>query len=174
MNKRYLRIAIVALAISGTAHANAENSASLQAINSCRSIANPSERLLCYDKAADKLKLAEVAGDIVVIDREQIRKTRKGLFGFNIPRIPFLSSNGDDRAQQAQDAQLETIITARRSLGYNLWRLTLAEGGTWETTDANVHLDPTVGSKIVIKRGILGNYVAKIDPVPLVRLRRVN
>jgi hypothetical protein len=175
VRNRWLHASLTLAVGAGFAFAaEAQTPTSLAGLQACRAIEETSARLSCYDKEVAGLKLAEAAGDIVVIDREQVHKTRKGLFGFTVPKIPFLNGSRGNKEEQAEEAQIETTVTTARSFGYNLWRLTLAEGGTWETTDANARLDPRSGSKILIKRGMLGNYTAKIDEIPQTRVRRVN
>jgi len=107
-----------------------------------------------------------------------MKQTRRGLFGFTLPKIGLFgghSPNGDRGEQTDRDDIAEITTTAARvqALPYGKWRIVIAEGATWETTDPTDGNDPKQGSKIDIKRGALGSYFLKIDKFRAVRARRV-
>ena len=76
----------------------------VSAIDRCRQITDATQRLACYDSAANALVSAANSGAVAVVDQNEIRKARHSLFGFTLPKIPFFS--GDDTADEAQK-QLE-------------------------------------------------------------------
>src|SRR5688572_7769788 len=59
----------------------------LEEIFECRKVADPSQRLACFEAAASKMEEAEQQGDVVVVDREQAQSARKKAFGFQMPNI---------------------------------------------------------------------------------------
>lgn len=144
----------------------------VSAIDRCRQVADPTQRLACYDSAAGALVQATNAGTVAVVDQNEIRKARHSLFGFTLPRIPFFS--GDSTADEAQ-RQLDSTITSVRALNNGYYRVVIADNGAvWETTDSSVSFDaPRPGQKITIVRGPLGSYFLRINGQVGVRGRRV-
>ena len=175
MNKRISMAAAVALAaLAGNAVAKdpPKTSPLVGALQTCRAMADPTERLACYDKQAGALLDAATKGDVAVVDKSEVRKARKSLFGFAMPKIPFFS--GDDTADATSDT-LESTVKSASGIGYGKFRLVIAEGdAVWETTETyGTMRDPRVGDKIVIKRGPLGSYMLRIGSNRGVKGRRV-
>ena len=164
--------ALVALSGAAVAKDPPKQSPLVSALEACRAIADPAERLACYDKEAGALLTAASKGDVAVVDRSEVRKARKSLFGFAMPKIPFFS--GEDTADVVSDT-LETTIKSASGIGYGKFRMTIAEGNAvWETTEAySTMREPRAGDKIVIKRGPLGSYMLRIGSNRGVKGRRV-
>jgi hypothetical protein len=142
------------------------------AIDRCRQIADPTQRLACYDSAAGALVQAANAGTVAVVDQNEIRQARHSLFGFTLPKIPFFS--GDTTADEAQ-RQLDSTITSVRPLNNGYYRIVIADNNAvWETSESNISFDPPrPGQKISILRGQLGSYFLRINGQIGVRGRRV-
>jgi hypothetical protein len=142
------------------------------AIDRCRQIGDPTQRLACYDNAAGALVQAANTGTVAIVDQGEIRKARRSLFGFTLPKIPFFS--GDSTADEAQ-RQLDSTITSVRPLNNGYFRIVIADNNAvWETTDSSISFDPPkAGQKISILRGPLGSYFLRIDGQVGVRGRRV-
>ena len=169
------RLMIAALVAASPAMAKdkpAPPSPLVSAIDRCRQVADPTQRLACYDSAAGALVQATNAGTVAVVDQNEIRKARHSLFGFTLPRIPFFS--GDSTADEAQ-RQLDSTITSVRALNNGYYRVVIADNGAvWETPDSSVSFDaPRPGQKITIVRGPLGSYFLRINGQVGVRGRRV-
>lgn len=142
----------------------------------CRRIEAGPTRLACLDAAAAALSEAVAARSIVVLDRSEIKKTRRSLFGFTLPRLPFFGNDRDspepeDEAQAVR--QIETTIRQVGEYGRGMWTLVLEEGGTWRTTETSRTFDPKPGDPLTIKRGTLGNYLAVFGRTGSVRVERV-
>ncbi|HYC94126.1 MAG TPA: hypothetical protein VEB39_00335 [Sphingomicrobium sp.] len=175
MNKLLPLGAIVALAaLSGPAIAKdpPKQSPLVHALQACQAIADPAQRLACYDKQAGALLTATSKGDVAVVDKSEVRKARKSLFGFGMPKIPFFS--GDDTADVATES-LESTIKSASGIGYGKFRMVITEGNAiWETTEAYATMrEPRPGDKIIIKRGPLGSYMLRIGSNRGVKGRRV-
>ena len=172
MNK-LLPIVVVAL-LAGPALAKDPpmQSPLVGALEACRAITDPTQRLACYDKEAGALLTAAQSGDVAVVDKSEVRKARKSLFGFAMPNLPFFS--GDDSAGEANET-LESTVTQASGIGYGKFRLTIAEGNAvWETTETyGTMRDPRPGDKISIKRGPLGSYLLRIGNNRGVKGKRV-
>ena len=149
----------------------ADRAGVLKAVTDCRAVSDAGQRLSCYDAAVARLDVATAKKDIVVLDREEVKETRRGLFGFPLPKLPFF--RGDESQKEAAPAQIDAVATSARSLGYGKWRLVLDNGAIWETTESVTRHDPKQGSKIRIKAGSMTNYFLSIDGDPSVRAKRV-
>jgi hypothetical protein len=90
-------------------------------------------RLRCYDQTAAALTEAAASGKVVLVDQEDVRKTRRSLFGFSLPKIPFFS--GDSSADEAQE-ELTAKIASASSIGNGKYRMRLEDGAVWDTTEA--------------------------------------
>lgn len=171
---------LLAAALLGAAHpvpaAPAANNQLVTDVTRCRAITDPQQRLLCFDTASAALEAATARSDVVVLDREAVRKARHQLFGFSLPTLPFLQARNDKeaRADDKEARELDGVIASAQPSGYNHWQFTLVEGGTWQTTEESLSFDPAKGDKVHIKAGLLGSYAASIAggrTVKVIRLR---
>lgn len=142
------------------------------AIDRCRQMTDPTQRLACYDSAANALVTATNTGAVAIVDQNEIRQARHSLFGFTLPKIPFFS--GDDTADEAQ-RQLDSTITSVQALNNGYYRIVIADNNAvWETNESSISFDaPRKGQKITIVRGALGNYFLRINGQLGVRGRRI-
>ena len=144
----------------------------VKAIEDCRRIPDPTQRLACYDRTAPAFVDANKAGDVTVVDRGQLRQARRSLFGFSMPKLPFFA--GDESAADTPDT-LETTIKQVHDFQNGRFQVVLTEGNAiWETTEEKIGLrTPRVGQKISIRRGPLGSYFMRINNGRSVKARRV-
>jgi len=169
---------VIAAIIAGAGPAAAKDknkpapSPLVAAIDRCRQVSDSTQRLACYDAAANALVQAANSGAVAVVDQNEIRKARHSLFGFTLPKIPFFS--GDETADEVQK-QLDSTITSVRSLANGYYRIVIADNNAeWETQDSSISFDPPrAGQKISIVRGPLGSYFLRINGQVGVRGRRV-
>ncbi len=156
----------------GRSAAAAQQPAQLRAVTACRQVADTGARLACYDGAVDALSQATAAGTLVVVDREDVRRTRRNLFGFSLPKLPFFSG---DRSQDEVPEEIEATVRSASPFGYQRWRLDLGDNGTWQTTEPQTAQSlPRAGTKLKIKKGILGAYRITIGsgrPIAAMRVR---
>lgn len=141
------------------------------AVLSCRTIADSAERLACYDRTAATLGNAVAKRDLVVFDRESVRKTKRGLFGFSIPDLGIF---GDDD-KEVEIKQIDGVVASlgRNADGGFIFRL--ADGSRWTQMDGKpIALEPRGGDKVVIKKGVLGSYIMSIAGQPGVKVKRIN
>lgn len=132
--------------------------AQFQKLVDCRAITEPMARLACFDREAAAFEAAERGNDLVVVDRQQIRNTRRSLFGLALPRIPFL----DDNDSEASPTQIEGVVRSARVDG-DRWTVDLGES-VWRTTEsAQFEAYPRAGQKVTVRRAALGSYVLKVE-----------
>jgi hypothetical protein len=165
---------VVPLCATAPAPSSAPPAKAITDLQACRGINDPAERATCYDRSVDALSAATLKGDIVVIERVEVRKVRKGLFGFTLPRLGFLAGRADNAEDVADEKELTTTVTSARSIGNGKWRFAVEGGGLWETVETNTGFtDPKPGLKVKIERGIMGAYFVAVEQGRRVQAKRI-
>lgn len=131
----------------------------LSGITRCRSQSDDAARLRCYDAAAGALAEASSKGEVVVLNREEVRRTRRSLFGFNLPKLPFF--DGDD-SKDEQPEEIELTLKSIRGIESGKYVFGFEDGSTWQTTEGK-NISPKVGQKITIKKAALGSYFIRVN-----------
>jgi hypothetical protein len=143
----------------------------VNALLACRAITNSDERLACYDKNAAIIGDAVAKRDLVVFDRESVKKTKRGLFGFSIPNLGIFGD--EDDAVEIQQIDGVIASTAMNADGGYIFRLT--DGSRWSQMDSKpMALSPENGDKVVVKKGALGSYFLSVSKQPGVKVKRIN
>jgi hypothetical protein len=144
----------------------------LDGLRACRAIEAEAERARCYDGATGALLGAIEAGDVRMVDREEVRKTKRQLFGISVPDLDILK--GKDDSPDETDELFETTIASGRQTGPSSWRFTTAEGAVWEINNPPRKLAPiSAGDKVVFKKASLGYIFNRINGQIGVKGRRV-
>jgi hypothetical protein len=130
----------------------------LDTLKSCQAVTEETARLACFDSAVASMVAATEAGDVQIVDREDVRQTKRRLFGFSLPKIGLFG--GDDEEGEL----LETTITSVRYMGRRGVRFTTEEGATWEISSIPRRLSRIeVGDPVVFKKASLGSFFVRID-----------
>lgn len=158
-------VTIAMLGAAGTAGAQAQDGASsrvLQSLTQCRAITAADQRLACFDKAAAALEQAVQAKEVRILDKEDVRRTRRSLFGFQLPRVG-LFNEGDEEAKREEFAEINTTVASARQVqnGRIEIRLTGEDDAVWQTTEA-MTFPPKPGDKIRIRKGAIGSYFISV------------
>src|SRR5690349_21100788 len=124
---------LIAIAFAAPAAAADEPAAAVKALAACRATTDNAQRLACYDREAGALLQSVENKETVVLDQQEVRKTKRSLFGFSLPRLPFFGDDKDDKKDEF--TQIDEPIKTVRSIGYGKFRFTLDDGATWETTE---------------------------------------
>jgi hypothetical protein len=136
----------------------------------CRGLADGPARLRCYDSAVGALAEATRSGTIVVLDRSAVRRTRRSLFGFDLPDLPFFAE-GEDEPKTPKE--LIAKVKSARPFGHQMWLVELETGATWQTTEATPNLSlPRAGDEIKIRKAVAGGYMLQIGQ-QFIRTKRV-
>ena len=138
-------------------------------LSACRKLTDRDARLDCFDRETATIDEAIARKDIVVVDREAVRETRKSLFGFELPKLPFFG--GDDKDEPAQ-TEITAKIASANTIGNGRWQITLDTGAIWQTTESSVLLDPHPGDSVRIRRAAMGGYFMNVSGERAVRARR--
>jgi hypothetical protein len=140
-------------------------------LSACRKIADRDQRVDCYDRETASIDEAIANKDIVVVDREAVRETRKSLFGFELPKLPFFGG-GDKDEEEPEQQEITAKIAAVAGAGNGRWQITLDNGAIWQTTESSPILDPRVGDTVRIHRAAMGSYFMNVSGQRGVRARR--
>jgi hypothetical protein len=142
----------------------------LEEIFECRKVVDPSQRLACFEAAASKMEEAEQQGDVVVVDREQAQQARRRAFGFSMPNITIFGKK--DTGPEITEIHATVQRTWRSPRGY--WWFQLDDGSVWKQIDGyRIPKEPRAGSKVHVKKGMIGNFFIKVDGQQQVRVSRV-
>ncbi|MFM9976556.1 MAG: hypothetical protein ACKVOP_00715 [Sphingomonadaceae bacterium] len=169
-------IVVAALAFPLAARAQTAPSLPRQvtALQECRTKTDAAERLRCYDQAVDALTAATQSRDVIVVDRAEVKEARRGLFGFTLPKIGFLSSSKAEQVEADDDREIVTKVIASRSFNRDQWRFTVEDGAVWETTEVSRGFDdPKPGATVTLSRGTLGAYYATVGKRGRATVRRI-
>lgn len=132
----------------------------------CREITEDQARLACYDRQVGAMDSAAQRDEVVVLDKTELNKTRRTLFGFSFPKLPFLGGGDEDEKKEGAEAdamtQIEATIATAKNVGNGKWLITLEDGAEWMTTEAVTYRDPKPGMTIEIKRASMGSFMIKI------------
>lgn len=139
----------------------------------CRTVQLQAERLACYDREVAAFEAAEAAQDVVVYDREQLRRTRRSLFGIPLPSLNIFGG-GDDKSESEDVSQIEMTISSVRQDSEGRYTFTLEDGARWQQIDTRMFsARPRAGQTIRIRRAAMGSYLANVGTQVAVRVRRV-
>jgi hypothetical protein len=169
---RHVVTALVALGLAAPVTAADEPPAAIKALGACRTIGDNAQRLACYDREAEALVRSVERNETVVLDKQEVRKTKRSLFGFSLPKLPFFGGDRDPDQEAPEFTQIETPIKTVRNIGYGKFRFTVDDGALWETTEG-INAFPKPGEKVVIKKGLMGSYFIRFEGARSVKGRRV-
>jgi hypothetical protein len=144
------------------------------ALRACQPKTDPAERLACYDAAVAAIVSASSEGDVRVVDREEVRQTRRKLFGFALPDLGIFGKSDKDDAEQAEEfVALETTITGVRAVN-GTYILITEEGAEWQLDEVpNRLMRPKPGHSLEIRSGAFSSYFLRIDGQKGVKGRRI-
>jgi hypothetical protein len=149
----------------------AERPEALTRLVGCRAVQSEAERLACYDREVAAFEAAEQSRQLVVMDRQQVRRTRRSLFGLVLPDLDIF---GDDNPDEEEGVSaLETTLRSARQDAFGKWVLVLEDGARWHQIDSReLAREPRAGHPIRIRRAAMGSYLANIDGQIAIRVRR--
>ena len=105
-----------------------------------------------------------------MVSRDDVRKTRRSLFGFTLPKLPFFS--GDDTDKDEQPDEIETTVKTARATRDGNFTVVMADDAVWRTTEP-LRKMPRTGDKVKIKKAALGSYFLSVGGLRGVRAMRV-
>ncbi|PHS24552.1 MAG: hypothetical protein COA84_09230 [Robiginitomaculum sp.] len=181
----FLTITTFSLSIAGaTLGADQKTTTPLSNIYTCIDITDDAARLVCYDAAAGRLRVAEKAGEFVAVESKDILNIKKDAFGFSLPSLPKLklptlrgrsvnaladADNGAGQILAQSDAgeinKVEYIVDRIEKFGYNSHLFYLKNGQVWKQKGEEIFsysksIKPTT---VVIRRASLGSFLLRVN-----------
>ena len=144
----------------------------LNQLTACRQVTPDAERLACFDRQVAALEAAEAAREIAVVDRQQIRRARRSLFGLTLPDLGIFGGDRDEGEDGAAVNEINTTILAIGSNAEGRMTYRLADESVWVQTEGRFGRMPRSGEAIRIRRGPLGSFLANVAGRPAVRVIR--
>lgn len=158
-----------ASAVSAAPDRAKPTAAAVKALAACAAISENAARLACYDGAAKSLVEAEKSGDVMVVDRAQVKEVKRQSFGLNINLGPLFDRPGKPETIN----ELTSTVASARQLGDGKWVISTADGQIWRQIDSEqLFEDPKRGDKVVMRRGALGSYFLTVGNQVAVRAHR--
>ncbi|RDC59282.1 hypothetical protein HME9302_00469 [Alteripontixanthobacter maritimus] len=145
---------------------------SFDRVQECRAIAEPDQRLACYDAAVGVMMQAEAAGDLRIVEADDLKETRRSLFGLSLPKIALFGNDGDDKDDDT--TMLETTVTAVNASRRGPIVFRTAENAVWQISNPPSRLrGPKPGDTVVFKKASLGSYFIRVNGQIGVKGRRI-
>ena len=142
------------------------------ALLKCRSLGEQAARLACYDNAVTRLEAATRNRDVVLIDREHMRSTRRKLFGLPLPDINLFG--GNQHGSEEVEA-IEGEVAGAHQGGDGNWVVRLRDGAVWiQTDDRPLVVAPRTGTRVVIRRAAMGSFMMRPGSQAGIRVRRAS
>ena len=136
----------------------------------CRTATDDAARLACYDRTVSVVQAAYAGRQLVVLDQEGVRRAKRSIFGFSIPRFKLFGGSGAD---EPEVLEIEGKLTAVRALPYDHYSFALDDGSVWQTTDPEPYETPKVGQMLKIRAGAVGSYFARYASGRGTKVKRV-
>lgn len=137
-------------------------------ITACRRIASAEQRLACFDQTARALDEAIDRHEVVVVEKQEIRRARRSLFGFDLPSLAIFS--GDDKSELPFRA-IDSNVTRVTNVGYGKFDIAIEDGAVWRNIEL-LQDPPRVGDKVHIAKTVVGGYFLKTRLARAVRAQR--
>ncbi len=170
---RLSALAILLSCSSGALAQQASGERVIESLTRCRGIAEPLARLECFDRSTAALESAIRSKEVTILDRQEVRKARRSLFGFTLPRIGLFGGRDDGPEDRKEFEELNTtVVSARQVQNSRVEMRIAADDAVWMTTDP-MPFPPRSGAKVRIRKGALGNYFIAVEGLRSVRGMRV-
>lgn len=165
---RALIVAASMLTVAGSAAAqttppaDATNPQVLDQVYQCAAITDDTQRLACFDTAVSRLHDAQTSGQVVAVDREQVRNINRDSFGFNLPSLASLLPHfgGGPRPSLSEPAldhvelQLQQVLT----LADGRHKFVMTNGQVWVDLEP-VRTNARPGDTMSVRSAFAGSFM---------------
>lgn len=167
-----LLLVLAAPAFAQSEPSRPERPAAYEAVVRCRAVSEEAARLRCFDAAVAALQAATESRDVVVVDRAQVRESRRRLFGLALPSLPIFGGGADEEDEE-EVSSIESPVASAYQQGYGRWVVRLEDGSVWAQVDNQMIAGrPRAGDPVRVQRGAMGSYMMRVRGQPAVRVRR--
>lgn len=141
-------------------------------IAKCRAVADSTERLACFDKAAAALQSARDKRELIVVSKDTVKQTRRRLFGIALPKIKLFGDGVDEDEETVVDSITAKIVSAQKTDRIR-WRIKFDDGSTWTTLEDFRVKEPKSGDTMEVRRAAMGSFMGSLNGGRAVRMMRV-
>ena len=141
MKQRLLILATIGVALAAPVAAQRRASPAperpevMTQLLACRAIAGEAERLACFDRQVAALEQAEASRAIAVVDRQQIRRTRRSLFGLTLPDLGIFGGDDDEGDDGAGVNEINTTLRSSGSGADGRMVYRMEDNSIWVQTE---------------------------------------
>ena len=151
----WLTFGSLGLVTATSAAAQTEDIDPISRVLECRNVTEIEARLKCFDDAAIALDESRTSGKYAIIRREDVRETRRALFGLSVPRFDRFDTFKDDAEEVDTFSGTIRKVASLPGGRYNIQ----IDDAVWQTTQTGYFArPPKVGAEAVVTRGLLGSY----------------
>jgi hypothetical protein len=149
----------------------------------CQAIADIAQRVACYDAAASAIDTPttnDARGPAAnpppkaAVSPAETEQRERAQFGRSLRDQQQAAARNQEPPPPERLAAVTGEVLARRELTPGAWRITLRDGGTWQTITRDDFNPPRVGSSVTIRRGVLGGYLLESGGQPSIRVNRID
>ncbi|MEM7690532.1 MAG: hypothetical protein AAF291_16070 [Pseudomonadota bacterium] len=139
----------------------------------CTAITDNAERLACFDREVGAFVGAANEGDVKVVEKEEINKARRKLFGYSVPDAGIFKANSKEEKEASK--RLTSTITKVRQVSAKEWHIWIEEGDArWRMKNNSIRFRaPKVGDTVEFKPATMGTYWIRVNGRKGVRGNRV-
>ena len=142
-----------------------------QDVVDCLEIEDATQRLTCYDQNVQAMKAAQKSAQLFIASEDQVKESRRGLFGLTLPGLKIFAGAAGDYAE-IKEIDVTIASVRETAAGYIF---TLADGAVWaQSENRYLGMTPKKGQKIVIRKAALGSYMGKLEDGVGFRIKRLN
>ncbi|WP_076071158.1 hypothetical protein [Sphingomonas montana] len=146
----------------------------IREMEKCRAVPDVATRATCYDKAFDGLQASLGRREVVLMNRGDVVKARRSLFGLTLPKLDIFS-RGASAAEEAEFQTLETRIVQASQTANGRWSFLLEDQARWvQNDDEPLAVPPRPNDTIRIRKGLVGSFLANVGGQRAIRVRRIN
>ncbi len=158
-------------AVSAAKEVTPDKAAVLRNLLDCRTRPDPAERLACYDAAATRFETATTLGEVVVVDREQIRNIKRQSFGLTLPSFAIFSAGAKT---EEIDTRIELVLDHPQTGEDGHLQFVFEDGAVWRQFDGgDIFPRPRKGMKAVITKGAVGGFFLSLEGKPGFKVQRL-
>ncbi len=193
--RRLILLAAAPLAAGLAAPAGAETAIPtpdlIRNLSQCLKVADDAERLACLEQQARALTAASESGDLVAVQRDEVRELERESFGLSLDSVGNLvgrlaaiggggageaDTPGEEREPESQRLEAVTLTIASASeYQRGKLRFVFENGQVWEQTTSDTIFLPhdPAGIPAEIRSGSLGSFLIRVRGQRSVPVRRV-
>lgn len=129
----------------------------------CTAITDDVERLACFDREVGAFVGAANEGDVKVVEKEEITKARRKLFGYSVPDAGIFKA--DSKEEEEANRSLTSTITKVRQVSSKEWHIWIEEGDArWRMKNNSIRFRaPQVGDTVEFKPATMGTYWIRVN-----------